>query len=251
VIIGVSGSFDDLAARHVRLLQEAARRGPVRVHLWSDDLVVAQTGALPKFPLAERRYFVSALRYVSDVQVADALPSGPVVTEASFLPEQLAGFPPPDHADDVEYGAQAQLARSASAGPRVIITGSFDWLHSGHVRFFEEVSSLGTLYAVVGHDANIRLLKGEGHPLIGQAERLYMVQSIRYVHRAMLSTGHGWLDAEPEIEAIRPAIYAVNEDGDKPEKRAYCAAHGIEYVVLKRQPREGLSRRSSTELRGF
>jgi cytidyltransferase-like protein len=241
LLVCVTCSFDDLRARQVRVLQEASRRGPVTVYLWSDDLVHAQSGAAPKFPLAERRYCVSALRYVSDVQVVDAFPPAPALSAESFSPDELVGFPTPDDTDEVE----------PVDAPRVIITGSFDWLHSGHVRFFEEVSTLGTLYAVVGHDANIRLLKGEGHPLIGEAERLYMVQSIRYVHRAMLSTGHGWLDAEPEIEAIRPHIYAVNEDGDKPEKRAYCDAHGIEYVVLKRQPRDGLPRRSSTELRGF
>jgi hypothetical protein len=78
-----------------------------------------------------------------------------------------------------------------------------------------------------------------------------MVQAIRYVQQALISTGHGWLDAQPEIEQIRPHIYAVNEDGDRPEKRAYCEARGIEYRVLKRLPKEGLPRRQSTDLRGF
>jgi glycerol-3-phosphate cytidylyltransferase-like family protein len=119
------------------------------------------------------------------------------------------------------------------------------------VRFFEEVSALGELYVVVGHDANVRLLKGEGHPLLPQEERRYLAQAVRYVKKALVSTGGGWLDAEPEIEALRPDIYAVNEDGDKPEKREYCARHGIEYVVLKRTPKQGLPRRQSTDLRGF
>jgi len=43
----------------------------------------------------------------------------------------------------------------------------------------------------------------------------------------------------------------VNEDGDVPEKRGYCAEQGIEYVVLKRVPAPGLPKRSSTDLRGF
>jgi hypothetical protein len=59
------------------------------------------------------------------------------------------------------------------------------------------------------------------------------------------------MDAEPEFEKIRPDIYAVNEDGDRPEKRAFCERHGIEYRVLKRLPKEGLPRRQSTALRGF
>jgi hypothetical protein len=67
----------------------------------------------------------------------------------------------------------------------------------------------------------------------------------------MISSGSGWMDAEPEIEEIRPAFYVVNEDGDQPEKRAFCRAHGIEYVVLERLPHAGLQARSSTALRGF
>jgi hypothetical protein len=43
----------------------------------------------------------------------------------------------------------------------------------------------------------------------------------------------------------------VNEDGDQPEKREFCVAHGIEYVVMERLPHAGLPARSSTELRGF
>jgi cytidyltransferase-like protein len=139
----------------------------------------------------------------------------------------------------------------ASGRKKVIVTGCFDWLHSGHVRFFEEVAALGELYVGVGHDANLRLLKGEGHPLFPEAERRYMVQSIRYVTEALITTGHGWMDAEPETQRVGIDAYAVNDDGDKPEKRAYCAEHGLEYVVLKRTPAPGLPKRQSTDLRGF
>jgi cytidyltransferase-like protein len=134
---------------------------------------------------------------------------------------------------------------------KVIVTGCYDWFHSGHVRFFEEAAALGDLYVVLGSDRNVRFLKGEGHPLIGQEERRYVAQSVRHVTRALISTGEGWMDAEPEIAWLKPDIYVVNEDGDKPEKRAFCEQHGLEYVVLKRLPRPGLPRRQSTDLRGF
>ena len=133
----------------------------------------------------------------------------------------------------------------------MLVTGCYDWFHSGHVRFFEEVSELGDLYVVVGHDANIEALKGPGHPMFSQEQRRYMVASIRYVKKALISTGHGWLDAEPELKRLKPDIYAVNEDGDKPEKQKFCRANGIEYVVLKRLPKPGLPRRESTKMRGF
>ena len=117
--------------------------------------------------------------------------------------------------------------------------------------FFEEVSALGDLYVVVGSDQNVRLLKGEGHPMFPQEERRYVVQSIRFVKQALISSGSGWMDAEPEIALIKPDIYVVNEDGDVPEKRNFCEERGIEYVVLKRTPKEGLPKRQSIDLRGF
>jgi cytidyltransferase-like protein len=156
-----------------------------------------------------------------------------------FTDQELEGFPGfPLHPSD----------RSKR---RVVVTGCFDWLHSGHVRFFEEVSAHGELYVVVGHDANVRLLKGEGHPRFPQEQRRYMTGAVRHVHRSLVSTGSGWMDAEPEIAAIGAHVYAVNEDGDKPEKREFCRAHGLEYLVLRRVPAAGLPRRTSTGLRGF
>jgi len=152
---------------------------------------------------------------------------------------QLGGFP------------ETSPTPSIPGRKKVVVTGSFDWFHSGHVRFLEEVSALGDLYVIVGHDANIRLLKGEGHPLLPEAERRYVVGSIKFVKQTLISSGEGWLDADPEIKKLKPDIYAVNEDGDKGGKREYCQKLGIEYLVLKRTPAPGLPPRSSTILRGF
>jgi cytidyltransferase-like protein len=143
------------------------------------------------------------------------------------------------------------LPSNPSNRKKVMVTGCFDWFHSGHVRFFEECSELGDLIVIVGHDQNLRELKGPGHPLFDQDHRRYMVAAVRFVHQAVISTGHGWMDAEPEVIRLRPNIYGVNEDGDKPVKREFCRQYGIEYVVLKRLPKPGLQQRTSTNLRGF
>ena len=263
-----SGGFDDLTSRDVRFLEEAAKLGELTVLVWPDALVKRVTGKAPKFPLAERGYFLNAFRYVSKVVTADAS------TDCDSLPANLAvdiwaDYGPTANPERAQYAREnrfsynafscdsltrfpeAQPAPMASEGKKVVVTGCYDWLHTGHVRFFEEVSGYGELYAIVGHDANIRLLKGDGHPLLPQEERRYMVGAIKYVKAALITSGDGWLDADPEIRKLKPDIYAVNEDGDTGGKREYCAARGIEYLVLQRTPAQGLPTRTSTDLRGF
>lgn len=238
--VEVLDSFDDLRSRDVRFLQEAARLGAVEVSLLSDEAVERITGRPAAFPEDERRYIVEAVRFVSHVTLVEGPTAG---CEYLVIPERdLEGFPEPEAEDStLESGGRK----------RAIVTGCYDWLHSGHVRFFEEVSELADLYVTVGSDRNIEHLKGEGHPLYPEEQRRYMVGSIRYVKQAMVATGWGWLDAEPEIERIQPDIYAVNEDGDRPEKREFCERNGIEYRVLRRLPRPGLPARQSTDFRGF
>jgi len=156
-----------------------------------------------------------------------------------------------EKADIEGYPISNETHHSLNSVKKVLVTGCFDWFHSGHVRFFEEVSEMGDLYVIVGNDANVRALKGQNHPMFSQEERRYIAGSIRYVKEALISSGQGWLDAEPEIRRIKPDIYAVNEDGDRPEKQQYCQDNGIKYVVLKRLPKDGLPRRQSRVMRGF
>ena len=132
-----------------------------------------------------------------------------------------------------------------------LVKNIHDWFHSGHVRFAEEASAYGDLYICLGSDANVRLLKGEGHLLLSEQERRYVFGSIKFVKHAFITTGSGWVDADPEIRRLQPDIYVVNEDGDRGGKREYCQKLGIEYLVLKRTPALGLPQRSSTDLRGF
>ena len=263
-----SGGFDDIASRDLRFLEEAAKLGELTVLLWEDAVLEQATGKQPKFPFAERRYFLNAVRYVSKVVTADesancdSLPGnlpvdvwGDYERTASPARERYARENKIAYrflsADNLRGFPEPPPIPSAPGRKKVVVTGCYDWLHSGHVRFFEEVSSYGDLYVIVGHDANIRLLKGEGHPLLPQEERRYAIGAIKFVKQALITSGNGWLDADPEIRVLKPDIYAVNEDGDVGGKREYCAALGIEYLVLKRTPAPGLPQRTSTGLRGF
>jgi cytidyltransferase-like protein len=240
----VTGSFDDIRLAQVRFLEEASKRGDLYVLIWSDRIIAEMEGKPPKFPQEERSYILDAICYVRGVSVVESWASPDelpvvrgikpdmwVVDQESDTPgkryfcashkleyqvidpTELEGFPVLSVAKDDSPMINLHVKRRQPKKKKVLATGCFDWLHSGHIRFFEETSSLGELTVVVGNDENIRLLKGNGHPMFCQDERCYMVQAIRFVKQALISSGQDWMDAEPEIETIKPDIYVVNEDG--------------------------------------
>ena len=265
---GGAAARDNLGAADARFREEAAAGGPRHVRIPSDELLASRTGVAPLFPAAERLFLAESIRFVATAEVVDR----PVAHALAALAAAGTTLAVREEDEDASLGAAADAAgvpvavitRAARAGfpvpdpvapspgtPRVVITGCYDWLHSGHIRFFMDAAAYGALYAVVGSDRNVALLKGDGHPLQREQERRYMVGAVKSVHACLVSSGSGWMDAEPEIDLVRPTFYVVNHDGDQPEKRAFCAEHGIEYVVLERKPHAGLPARSSTALRGF
>ena len=131
---------------------------------------------------------------------------------------------------------------------KVFVSGCYDLLHSGHVKFFEEAAKLGELYVGLGSDATIRALKHR-ETINKDAERLYMVKAIRYVKDAWISSGSGIMDFEREVLDLKPDIFYVNHDGWSQAKADFCRAHGIELIVADRTPAEGLPARSTTALR--
>ncbi len=131
---------------------------------------------------------------------------------------------------------------------KVFVTGCFDMLHSGHVEFFHQASQYGDLYVALGNDANIEFLKHR-KPVNPEAERKYMVESIRYVKECFVSPGMWKIDFLEGLDSVQPDIFVVNEDGVSEEKEKICKERGIEYIVLKRIPFENLPKRSTTDLR--
>ena len=131
---------------------------------------------------------------------------------------------------------------------KVFVSGCFDVLHSGHIRFFAEAAQYGALSVSIGSDKTVEELKHR-KTLYNQDERLYMVSAIRFVHRAFVAKGSGKLDFAEEIKYIRPDIFFVNSDGDSAEKRAFIEGLGIRYVVSNRIPKDLLPVRSTTAIR--
>ena len=131
---------------------------------------------------------------------------------------------------------------------KVFVSGCYDMLHSGHVAFFEDAAQYGDLYVGIGSDKTINELKAR-KTVNSDAERLYMVKSLKVVKDAWINQGGGLLDFLDELETLKPDIFFVNADGHTPAKEALCHEMGIEYVVSKRIPHGNLPARSTTALR--
>jgi cytidyltransferase-like protein len=131
---------------------------------------------------------------------------------------------------------------------KVMVTGCFDMLHSGHVAFLNEAKKFGEVYACIGNDDNVYGLKGR-YPVNHQYERKYMIENLSSVKQCTINKGKGIIDFIAEMDEIQPDIFLVNEDGATSEKAKICAERGIEYKIFKRIPHGDLPVRSTTSLR--
>ena len=129
---------------------------------------------------------------------------------------------------------------------KVMVSGCYDLIHGGHIAFFKTAAAYGKLYVFLGQDKNVLQLKGKA-PYFSEQERKFIVGSCRYVEEAIVSSGMGMLDFEPDMRKLKPDIFIVNHDGHTPGKAQLCKELGVEYIVLERIPEEGLPVRSSSE----
>ncbi len=83
--------------------------------------------------------------------------------------------------------SQEELILHAAAqkrnGRRVVFTnGCFDLLHPGHIRCLEQARSLGDLLIVgINSDSSVRQMKGQGRPVVPQAERAEILAALAAV----------------------------------------------------------------------
>lgn len=131
---------------------------------------------------------------------------------------------------------------------RVMVSGCFDVLHSGHIAFLEEAASYGDVYVSLGSDSTVMQLKHRA-TLYNERERKYMLEALRCVKKVYIGPGSGKLDFAPLLDVIKPDIFFVNSDGSDDEKRAFIESRGIRYVVSSRVPHGNLPARSTTAIR--
>jgi rfaE bifunctional protein nucleotidyltransferase chain/domain len=130
-----------------------------------------------------------------------------------------------------------QLVEAAAAARRAgrsiaFANGCFDLLHVGHTRYLESAAREADLLVVaINDDESVRLLKGEGRPILPAADRAELVAALRCVdyvvvfHEATVG---------PLLQALRPDVHCKGTDYtvDSVPERAIVQAYGGRTAIV-------------------
>lgn len=117
----------------------------------------------------------------------------------------------------------------------IMVNGSFDLLHAGHLHFLQSAKMLGIrLLVAVNTDESIRRRKGEGRPIIRLAQRVQMLNAVRWVDEVCA------FDTEEQLERIiareQPAIYVTAGYDANITGADIVRSYGGQVVEIQRLP---------------
>ena len=117
------------------------------------------------------------------------------------------------------------------AGKVVMVDGSFDPLHDGHIEYFRQAAGLGL--PVLCNVAPDSWTETKHPVMLEQAKRAVVLDAIRYISYVVVAD----LSTADTLEAVRPKVYAKGSDwkargGIPREEQSICDRHGIEVVYL-------------------
>ena len=104
-----------------------------------------------------------------------------------------------------------RLEEPRAAGRRVALAnGCFDLLHVGHVRYLEGARAEADVLVVgVNADRSVRRLKGEGRPVLPEADRALLVAALRAVDQVVVFPED---DVSALLLALRPDVHCKGTD---------------------------------------
>jgi len=128
------------------------------------------------------------------------------------------------------------ISDGAAASGLVVVTGVFDLLHIGHLRFLEAARHLGDALIVgVEDDERVRRWKGPDRPIMTQEDRCDLLAALRVVDRVFLIAGER-VDSDYYVALLRPLapryLAVTADDPYLVEKQTGMARIGVEVRVV-------------------
>jgi rfaE bifunctional protein nucleotidyltransferase chain/domain len=124
--------------------------------------------------------------------------------------------------------AREIAARLREQGKTLVLAGGcFDLLHVGHIRYLRAARARGDiLFVGLNSDDSVRVLKGEGRPLIDERERAEILSELGFVDYVVVFHE---ATAENLLDELQPHFYAKGTDyrgQDVPGTTRFLAAGG-------------------------
>lgn len=133
---------------------------------------------------------------------------------------------------------------------KVFVSGAFNVLHAGHIRFFEDARALGDYLIVSFPPADLLWKLYDKKSVLDDADKMAVISSLCMVDEVVFSTDDdAALSFRSAFLAIKPDILAVTTDDlYKAEKEQFCKEQGVEFVVLEKTLPSGKAQVSSTQV---
>lgn len=130
--------------------------------------------------------------------------------------------------EDITWKPLSQLL----ARPKVLVAGGFEIIHPGHIAFLREAWKKGRVYVIVARDRSFKRFK-KRDPIIPEYQRLEVVESIKYVYKAILGDQEDFL--KPVID-LRPDIIFLGPDQwpDEKDLASKLRSMGLANVRIER-----------------
>lgn len=131
---------------------------------------------------------------------------------------------------------EGDIESERRASGLVVVTGVFDLLHIGHLRFLEAARHLGDALIVgVEDDERVRRWKGPERPIMTQDDRCDLLAALRVVDRVFVISGER-VDPDYYVDLLQPLapryLAVTADDPFLAEKRAAMARIGVEVRVV-------------------
>lgn len=140
----------------------------------------------------------------------------------------------------------SQATEIINKNKTILVTGSFDILHVGHVHFLkwakEQVGQDGKLLVIALDDKNIRERKGPDRPVFSQTDRLDMLAALECVDYVMVWDKEWQLLREFVAESTPTYLAVVEGDPGLNNKRQVIEASGGELKVFPKQSEHSTSK---------
>ncbi|MBD3193904.1 MAG: adenylyltransferase/cytidyltransferase family protein [Candidatus Lokiarchaeota archaeon] len=116
---------------------------------------------------------------------------------------------------------------------KIMIAGTFDILHPGHIYLINEAAKLGEVYVVVATDKNRKLYSGKS-PIVSEDQRLEIIKNVKNVKKAVL--GRKDNNTLKTVEEIDPDIVLLGPDQNFDEKKLQTALRerGLKSLEVRR-----------------